>query len=75
MESEEECDSGDQKFQIPIFRINKSRFNASTFFLPLLIAFPEGFVFSGCFVAIDTAFIPKEINNRDSDKRYVNPKF
>ena len=45
------------------------RFNTSTFFLPLLIAVPEGFVFSGCFVAIDPAFIPKEIHNRDDDNR------
>jgi len=54
---------------------SKSTNHESTFILPLLIAFPKIFVFSGCFVAIDPAFIPKEINNRYSDKRYVNPKF
>jgi len=47
----------------------------STFFLPLLIAFPKVFVFSGSFIAIDPTFIPKEINNRDCYKRYVHPKF
>jgi uncharacterized membrane protein len=63
---------GDRKFQIPN---SKSTVPESTFILPFLIAFPEGFVFSGCFIAIDPAFIPKEINNSDSDKRYVDPKF
>jgi hypothetical protein len=40
-----------------------------------MIALPKVFVFSGCFVGIYSSFIPKQINNRDSDKRDVNPKF
>jgi len=87
VESEEKCgkrevqsDSGYRKFQIPPRGPEASgaaifQYFESTFILPLLIAFPKGFVFSGCFIAIDPAFIPKEKNNRDSDKRYVHRKF